>query len=170
MEGAAHALMGNEWQELCTYVQMLNARLPELQEIMANSEEVLVGRILGVEDELGAALAELGNGDSVPGGYVNFWSGIGSAFENNQVVATIVGNLVQQMKLNATAVEKLNQANIEYVHLKTQFVGLYQHQKAEKMKVTQLVGKLYQLTMLLNQMKQEQQKIKLSAPILPRPG
>jgi hypothetical protein len=60
--------MGKEWEALCTYVQILNVRFPELQEIMANSEEVLAGRTLGVEDELGADLAELGTGDSVPGG------------------------------------------------------------------------------------------------------
>jgi hypothetical protein len=105
MEGAAHALTGNEWEALCTYVQMLNDKLPELQEIMANLEEVLTGRLLGVEDELGATLAELGSGDSVPGGpYVNVLSGIGYALENNQAVATSVGKLVQQVKLNATAV------------------------------------------------------------------
>jgi hypothetical protein len=67
-EGAAHASTGKEWEALCTYIQMLNDKLPELQEIMASSEEVLAGRLLGVEDELGAALAELGSGDSVPGG------------------------------------------------------------------------------------------------------
>jgi hypothetical protein len=67
MGGAAYALTGKYWEALCTYVHMLNDKLPELQEIMANSQEVLAGRLLGVEDELGAALAELGSGDSVPG-------------------------------------------------------------------------------------------------------
>jgi hypothetical protein len=38
---------------------MLNTKLPELQEFMANSEEALTDRLLGVEDELGATLAEL---------------------------------------------------------------------------------------------------------------
>jgi hypothetical protein len=159
-EEAAHALTGKEWEALCTYVKMLNDKLPELQEIMANWEDVLAGRLIGVEDELGATLAELGSGDSIPGGggYVTVWSGIGSILENNQAVATIFGKLVQQVKLNATAVEKVNHANMESSHLKTHFVGLYQNQKAEEMKVTQLGGKLYQLTMLLKQMKQEQQQ------------
>jgi hypothetical protein len=94
-----------------------------------------------MEDELGAALAELGTGDNAPGGvYVNVWSGIGSSLEHNQSAATIMGKLVQQVKLNTTAVEKVNQANMESVHLKTQFVGLYQNQKAEEMKVTHLGG------------------------------
>jgi uncharacterized circularly permuted ATP-grasp superfamily protein len=35
---------------------------------------------------------------------VNVLSGIGYALENNQAVATSVGKLVQQVKLNATAV------------------------------------------------------------------
>jgi hypothetical protein len=47
---------------------MLNTKLPELQEIMAHSEEALRDRLLGVEDEMGATLAELGTGDGVPGG------------------------------------------------------------------------------------------------------
>jgi uncharacterized protein YqfB (UPF0267 family) len=83
---------------------------------------------------------------------VNVWSGIGYTLENNQAVATIVGKLVKQVTLNATAVEKVNQANVEYVHLKTQFVGLYQNQKSEEMQVTHIGGQLYQLTKLFNQM------------------
>jgi hypothetical protein len=70
MEGAAHALTVNEWEALFMYVHMINTRLPELQEIMANSEEVLMDRLLGVEDELGAALAELGTDDGVPRGHM----------------------------------------------------------------------------------------------------
>jgi hypothetical protein len=171
MEGAAHALTGKEWEALCTYVQMLNDKLPELQESMSNLVEVLAGRLLGVEDELGATLAELGAGDSVPGGpYMNVWSGIGSALENNQAVATISGKLVQQVKLNDTSVEKVNHANMESAHLKTQFVGLYQHQKSEEMKVTQLGGQFYQLTMLLKQIQHKQQHTHLSASTLPVPG
>jgi hypothetical protein len=50
---------------------MLNDKLPELQEIMANSEEVLAGRFLGVEDELGSTLDELGSSDNVPGGGIH---------------------------------------------------------------------------------------------------
>jgi hypothetical protein len=128
-------------------------------------------RLLGVEEELGATLAELGSGDSVSGGpYMNVWSGIGSALENNQAAATILGKLAQQVELNATSVEKMNHANMESAHLKTQFVGLYQNQIAEEMKVTQLGGQLYQLTMLLKQMQQEQQQTQLSASTLPEPG
>jgi hypothetical protein len=133
MEGAAHALTGKEWEALCAYVQMLNTKLLELQEVMANSEEALTDRLLGVEDELGATLAELGTGDGVPGGaYVNVWSGVGSALENNQAVASIVSKLAHQVKLNATALERVNQANLESGQLKTQFVWLYQSQKAEE--------------------------------------
>jgi hypothetical protein len=113
-----------------------------------------------VEDELGAALVELGTGDG----------GVGSALEKNQAVATLVGKIAHQVKFNATAVEKANQANVESGHLKTQFVGLYQSQKAEEMSVTQLVGQLYQLTMLLNQMQQEMQQHNLMAPHLNGPG
>jgi hypothetical protein len=138
---------------------MLNTKLQELQEVMANSEKALTDRLLGVEDELGATLAELGTGDRVPGGhYVNVWSRVGSALENNQAVASIVSKLAHQVKLNATALERVDQSNLESGQLKTPFVGLYQIQKAEEKKVTQLGGQLYQLTMILNQMQQEQQR------------
>jgi hypothetical protein len=33
-EGAAHSLSKQEWEAVCTYVQLLSARLPELQEIL----------------------------------------------------------------------------------------------------------------------------------------
>jgi hypothetical protein len=159
MEGAVHALTGKEWESLCTYVQMLNIKIPELQEITAHSEEALLYRLSGVEDEMGATLAELGTGDGVYGGpYLNVWRGMGSALEINQTVADIVSKLSHQVKLNATALERVNQANLESGQLKTQCMGLYQSQKAEEMKVTQLGGQLYQLTMLLNQMQLEQQR------------
>jgi hypothetical protein len=127
---------------------------------VANSEEALTDRLLGVEDELGATLAELGTGDGVTGGpYVNVWSSMGSALENNQAVASIVSKLAHQVKLNDTALERVNQANLESGQLKTQFVGLYQSQKAEEMKATHLGGQLYQFsTMLLNQIQQEQKR------------
>jgi hypothetical protein len=69
-EDAEHALTGKEWEALCAYAQMLNTRLPELQEIMSNSKEAIMEQLTGVEDELGAALADLGTGEGVPGGNV----------------------------------------------------------------------------------------------------
>jgi hypothetical protein len=62
-EGAAHSLTEQEWEAACTYVQMLSTRLPELQEILFTSKTALSERLLGVEDELGAVLADLGTGE-----------------------------------------------------------------------------------------------------------
>jgi hypothetical protein len=61
MEGAAHAPKGKEWVSLCMYVQMLNA-------MTLDSRSCRNSWLLGVDDELGAALAELGTGDGVSGG------------------------------------------------------------------------------------------------------
>jgi hypothetical protein len=83
---------------------------------------------------------------------VNVWSRIGSTLENNQAVATIVDKLAQQVKPNATSVEMINHMDMESVQLKTQFVVLFQNQKAEEMKVTQMGGQLYKLTMLFKYM------------------
>jgi hypothetical protein len=49
---------------------MMKTRFLELQEIMANSEEEITDRLMWVEDELGAALADLGTGEGIPGGSV----------------------------------------------------------------------------------------------------
>jgi hypothetical protein len=52
------------------------------------------------------------------GAYVNVWSSIGYSLENNLAMATIVGKLVYQVKLNATAVARINHVNMESVQLK----------------------------------------------------
>jgi hypothetical protein len=49
------------------YVQMLSTRLPELQETLFASKTALSERLVGVEDELGTALADLGTGEDIPG-------------------------------------------------------------------------------------------------------
>jgi hypothetical protein len=69
-----------------------------------------------------------------------------------------VSKLAHQVKLNAAALERVNQANLKSGQLKTKFVGLYHSQKSEEIKVKQLGGELYQLNMILNQMQQEQQR------------
>jgi hypothetical protein len=90
---------------------------------------------------------------------VNMWSGIGAALEDNQAVANLVSKLHQQVKANAgnvgAAMAKANQANSEATTLKTQLVGMYQTQRAEEEKLTQVNGQLYQLTLILNQTQQE---------------
>jgi hypothetical protein len=66
-EGDAHSLTEQEWEVVCTYVQLSIARLPELQEILFTSKTVLSERLMGVEDEVGAALADLSTGEGIPG-------------------------------------------------------------------------------------------------------
>jgi hypothetical protein len=90
---------------------------------------------MGVEGELGAALADLGTGEGIPGGgvYINTWSGIGAALEDNQAIANIVSKIHQQVKVNAgnvgTAMTKENQANLDTAALKNQMVAMYQTQR-----------------------------------------
>jgi hypothetical protein len=82
-------LVGKEWQAMRSYVQILDSKMPELQEITATSKAAVADRLMILEDELGAVMADVGPGDGVPGGpYVNFWSGVGTALENNQAVST----------------------------------------------------------------------------------
>jgi hypothetical protein len=60
------------------------------------------GRLVILEDELGAVMVDVGPGDDVPGGpYANVWSGVGTALENNQAVDTLVGKIAQQVTATA---------------------------------------------------------------------
>jgi hypothetical protein len=113
-----------------------------------------------VEDELGAALADLGTGEGIlGGGYVNRWSGIGAALADNHAVANLVSKLHQQVKANVSNVgavmAKEKQANSDANTLKPQLVGMYQTQRAEDEKLTQVNGQFYQLILILNQTQQE---------------
>jgi hypothetical protein len=69
-------------------------------------------------------------------GYVDMWSGIGTALENNQAVANLVGKLAQQVKVNAgnvgTAMAKANRVNTDSGALKTHLVGVYQNKCSEE--------------------------------------
>jgi hypothetical protein len=67
-EGVAHLLTEQEWEAVCAYVQLLNTRLPELQEIIFASKAALSERLMGVEDKVGVALADMGTGEGVHGG------------------------------------------------------------------------------------------------------
>jgi hypothetical protein len=158
------------------YVQMLSTRLPELQEILFTSKTALSERLMGVEDELGAALVDLGNREGIPGGggYINMWSVIGATLEDNQAVANIVSKLHQQVKANAAnvgaAMVKVNQADSEATTLKAQLVGMHKTQREEEEKLTQVNGQLYQPTLTLNQTQQEFRQHNLASQRLPRGG
>jgi hypothetical protein len=146
-----------------------------LQEILFASKTAVSERLLGVEDELGAALADMGTGEGIPGGgYVNMWSGIVAALEDNQAVANLVSKLHQQVKANAgnvgAAMTKANQANLEATTLKTQLVAMYQTQRAEEEKLTRVDGQLYQFTLILNQTQQEFRQHNLASQRLPVGG
>jgi hypothetical protein len=174
-EGTAHSLTEQEWEAVCMYVQLLSTRLPELQETLFTSKTALSERLMGVEDELGAALVDLGTGEGIPGGgYVNMWSGIGAALEDNQAVAHLVSKCHQQFKVNAgnigAAMAKANQANLEATTLITQLVGMYQTQRAEEEKLAQVNGQLYQLTLIMNQTQQDFQQHNLTSQQLPSGG
>jgi hypothetical protein len=87
---------------------MLDSKLPELQEIIATSKAAVTDRLMILEDELGTVMAGVGSGDDVPGGlYVNVCSRVGTALENTQAVATLVGEIAQQVTTTAGRLKKL---------------------------------------------------------------
>jgi hypothetical protein len=128
-EEGAFALTEDAWDAVSVYLTMLDKTLPELQTVMATSELVM-----GVEDELGAMVAELGSGTELPGGpYVNVWSGLGVALENNQPVASLVGRIHQQVRNIAgsvdQAIQKANQASANIVGVRSQVVQVSKQQR-----------------------------------------
>jgi hypothetical protein len=129
---------------------MLDSKLPELQEIIATSKAAVSDRLVILEDELGAAMADVGSGDDVPGGpYVNVWSGVGTTLENNKAVSTLVGKIAQQVTATAGRLEKLvaksNRVNSEEGQLRAQVLSLNQNQRAEESKTNQIVGQMHNL-------------------------
>jgi hypothetical protein len=62
---------------MCSYIHILDYKLLELQDIGMASKDDMSRRLMGVKDELGLVLANLGMGEDVPGGpYVNVRSGV----------------------------------------------------------------------------------------------
>jgi hypothetical protein len=101
-------ITGKEWQAMCSYVQMLDSKLPKLQEIIATSKAAVSDRLMILEDKLRAVMADVGPVDDVSGGpYVNVWSVVGIALENNQALATLVGKIAQQVTATTGRLEKL---------------------------------------------------------------
>jgi hypothetical protein len=138
---------------------MLDKKLPELQTIMATSKLEMAERVMGVEDELGAVVAELGSGTELPGGaYVNVWSGLGVALENNQSVASLVGRIHHQVRSIAVgvnqAIQKANQASTDVTGVRSRVVQVANHQRDGAVKVEQMSGQLIQLTHFLAHVQQ----------------
>jgi hypothetical protein len=97
-----------------------------------------------------------------------------AALEDKHAVANLVIKLHQQVTVNAgnvgTAMGKANQVNSEDPALKIQLVGMYQTQRAEEEKLTQVNGHLYQLTLIFNQTQQKFRQHNLAPPLLPGTG
>jgi hypothetical protein len=157
---------------------MLDSKLPELQEIIATSKAAVSYRLMILEDELGAVMADVGPGDDVPGGpYANVWSGVGTALEKNQAVATLVGKIAQQVTTTTGRLEKLvakaNRMTSEEGQLRAQVLSLNKSQRAEETKTNQIVGQMHTSALLLNQVQQDVQQHNLKVPnndVLPEPS
>jgi hypothetical protein len=115
---------------------------------------------------------------NVPGvPYVNVWSEVGTALENNQAVALLVGKIAQQVTTTAGRLEKLvakaNRVTLEEGQLRAQVFSLHQIQRAEETKTNNIVGQMHTLVLLLNQVQQDVQQHNLKVPnnaVMPEPS
>jgi hypothetical protein len=110
-------------------------------------------------------MAELRSRTEVPGGpYINVWSGIGVALENNQEVANLVGCIVQHMKATAGSMNQAsqiaNQSRAEVADIRAEVVMVVVSKKKmdEGFKVRQVGGHLLQITQFLAHVRQEMQQ------------
>jgi hypothetical protein len=148
---------------------MLDSKLPELQDTIATSKAAVADPLMIMEDELGTVMPDVGSGDDVPGGpYVNFCGGFGIAFENNQVVATLVENIAQRVKVTtgdlSLVATKANRITTGAGQFCTQVASLTQTQRAGEANTTQIVAQLYQLSVMLNRVQKDLQQHKLNVP------
>jgi hypothetical protein len=75
-------LQGATWDALVEYINMLERRIPALQ-----NRDTSEATFAYVEDKLGLIVADLGRGGDVPGGpYTSLWSSVGTSLEENRVV------------------------------------------------------------------------------------
>jgi hypothetical protein len=89
-------------------MNVLAERLPLLQEVIVSSCQISMERSTVVEDEAGAVLEELGNGAEAPSGtYVKLWSGLSTALDNRKAVASMLANIVQQVKTMTAAMDQV---------------------------------------------------------------
>jgi hypothetical protein len=144
---------------MCSYVQMLDSKLPELQEFIATSKVAVADRLMILEDELGAVMADVGFGDDVPGGpCVNLWSGVGTTLENNQAVATLVEKCAtiheHRGEIEKKLVAKANRMTLEEGQLRAEVFSLKKSQEAKETKTNQIVDQLHTLALLLNKVQQ----------------
>jgi hypothetical protein len=51
-----------------SYMKILDEKMPELQIVIARSKNAMTERVVGMEDEEGAALAETGSYSNLPWG------------------------------------------------------------------------------------------------------
>jgi hypothetical protein len=96
-DGQAINLQGTTWNALVEYINMLERRLPALQNMVSQTRDTSEARFADVEDELGLIGADLGQGGDVPGGpYTSLWSKVGTSFIENGALNHIITALGEQ--------------------------------------------------------------------------
>jgi hypothetical protein len=110
---------------------------------------------------VGVVQAELGDGAEAPGGpYVNIWSGVSAALDTIQEVSDMLGRIARQVKNTLVALNQVtsraNKASAEVGGVQALVIGLEAKQRAESNNSEEMCGHLYQLTVMLGALQQEQ--------------
>jgi hypothetical protein len=118
-----------QWNALCAYLAALDTQLPMLQRCVKELSSLTDARVEEVEDELGAVVAEVGNGVEVSGGpHPTQWKGVSSNFETSLAMGSdfkCVLDEVREMELTAEQREgKLEQVLREIGGLKREVLQI----------------------------------------------
>jgi hypothetical protein len=146
---------------MCKYSNVLADQFPILQEVIVRSRQISAERSTSVEDEVGAVQAELGNEAEAPGGpYVNTWNGVSATLDTSQTVSYMLGRIAEKVKKMMAAPNQVtlraNKGSSEVGGVRSLVTGLEVKQRAEANKSEEIRGHIYQLTVMLVALQQEQ--------------
>jgi hypothetical protein len=146
-----------QWNALCAYLAALDTQLPMLQRYVKEFRSLTEARVEEVEDDLGAVVAEVGNGVEMSGcPHPTLWKGVSSNFETSLAMGSDFKRVldeVSEMELTAEQREgKVEQVLREIGGLKREVLQIstlrsgFQDQRT---KVTEIDAKLVDLSTLL---------------------
>jgi hypothetical protein len=146
-----------QWNALCAYLAALDTQLPMLQRYVKEFRSLKEARVEEVKYELGAVVAEVGNGVEVSGcPHPTLWKGVSSNFETSLAMGSDFKHVldeVREMELTAEQREgTLEQVLRDIGGLKREVLQIstlrsgFQDQQT---KVTEIDAKLVALSTLL---------------------
>jgi hypothetical protein len=145
--GQAINLQGATLNALVEYINMLERRLPALQNMVSQTRDTSEARFADVEDELGPIGADLGQGGDLPGGpYIRLWSAVGTSLEENRALDRIITALGEHTnQVSGKARQGDSQASNDVVGTRSSIVALTNSEQNSFLKFEDIRGSQFYL-------------------------